>query len=551
MAIRADITNFRILRDAHLHDDKSMSLIVGLNESGKSSLIGAMQYALTKSAFNHRGKDTARLITHGEERMHVRVNVGNLSINQTQSTGDTLTGIANQLSVPTDVLPVMFNSKMCGDGGNKALKTFLDGTAASKFDAVNHFANDPDISACLALARRAGKSTTKQYVEYFESMRAASKEPAVPITPSLVRPSAADLKQCQDTIQPVAMNVQNSSAAVSDLTRTMNELAFIKQYLERLAAYEAAMATYSGTDTKAAERAKNTRIAIINPLTFDAAAAVLEGEPLEQDIKLLAANLRQRIADAKTYLGLNPAPSAAPVAPQLDAQYQAMFTELGSAATIESLDAFLVEARAAVDNAKRESETAKAEYDRLNQIRDSLLLREGQWQAYDNAVPQYEMGKAKANADWKRWDFAAKSVAAAENDHVNKAGDSFGKMVSEFSEYLLQGRSVIINRDQGISLGGVNIEDCTESTRWRIEICIMAAIARTLGSPLLLIDAADILDEQNKANLVDFLLKRIVPFFSHVIVTATCRGRLEDEKPSTLEDVTKWTLRSGILTQLK
>jgi hypothetical protein len=124
-------------------------------------------------------------------------------------------------------------------------------------------------------------------------------------------------------------------------------------------------------------------------------------------------------------------------------------------------------------------------------------------------------------------------------------------MVSEFSEFLLQGRKVVINRDTGITLGGLPIEDATESTKWRIEVCIMAAIARSSNSPLLIIDAADILDDQNKACFLDFLKKRIVPFFEHILVTATCRGKLEDEKASGDPDITKWTIKNGELSRLQ
>ena len=77
----------------------------------------------------------------------------------------------------------------------------------------------------------------------------------------------------------------------------------------------------------------------------------------------------------------------------------------------------------------------------------------------------------------------------------------------------------------------------------------MAAIARMLKSPLLVIDAADVLDERNKATMQEFLLERIVPHFQHVILTATCRGRIEDEKPVQDARVTKWIMSNGQLSR--
>ena len=557
MAIRADVTNFRNIREAHLHDDESLSLIVGYNESGKSSLVGALQYALTGTAFNHRGKECSKLVTRGEERMHVRVNVGALSINRSLASGDTIKGIADQLAVPSDVLPALFDASQCVDGGSKALKAFLNGAVSDKFDCAEHFKNDPDISACISLAKRSGRASTKQLIEYCEIMRAGSKEPPIPTMPSLARPSPHELTQVDTALAAAKVEFDSQNTLYSECRNTLNNYKVVSKYLADVAAYAKLLETHDSTDGVAQERAYSSRVAAINVNTLDSIKDVLSSE--HDDGKLInviaeaAAALRQRIALAKQFITLHPPPKSLPPAPVFPAAAQPFFAELQAANldTAEAVEAGLRETSELFDPLQGLGVAAHAEVERLSKTRDSLLLREGQWQAYDSAVPAYEIAKAKANSDWQRWDFAAKSIAKAENEHVNSAGDKFGSMVSDFAGFLLQGRRININRDTGIMLGDVNIADCTISTQWRIGVCVMAAIARSVGSPLLLVDAADILDEQNKACLIDFLLKQIVPYFSHVVVTATCRGKLEDEKPASVSGVSKWTLRNGVLSKLK
>ena len=113
---------------------------------------------------------------------------------------------------------------------------------------------------------------------------------------------------------------------------------------------------------------------------------------------------------------------------------------------------------------------------------------------------------------------------------------------------MLQGRTLIIHPKDGISLGGETVEELSDSTKWRVSIAIMAAIARTLRSPLLIIDAADILDVVNKADFLGFLSTAVLPYFEHVLVTATPSGDITKEQP--VAGLTKWVLTRGELTKL-
>lgn len=561
MSIRLDVTNFRNLRDVHLHDDSSLSLIVAYTEGGKSSLAGAIEYALTGSAFGLRGKDIEHLVTDGEQRMHVRLHVGFLTVNRTQSGGDALKGIAEQLAVPSEVLPLMFNAQMCGDGGSKAMRTFLDGVASSKFDALAHFQHDPVVHHCISQARKAGKMTTSQTIQYCEAMRAMCKMPAQPIAPSYANPTDDEIKLAADAVQSATKDLLAATKAYDELAPFPNQLVQIVHYKRELEAFTKLQAIAAMGDPLGQMRPVLLKLKSVNTKTLEALAEVLiEASPFSEFAKsamnhlaLMISDLESAILFAKSTLETNPAPPTSVTTPRLpDPETQKLYDDLAEANELTDI-ALSKLSRQALD-ARQEAldvkEKATKHLQLVQGVQADLLRRRGAWEGYERSIPEYESAKAKAEADWQMWDNASKAIAKAEIDHINKAGDVFGGLVSEFGEYLLQGRKIVVNRDSGISLGGRPIALLSASTRWRVEVCVMAAVARMMQSPLLVIDAADILDEPNKVKLMGFLLERVVPFFQHVVMTATCRARLEDEKPVNDARVTKWVLKNNELSKL-
>jgi hypothetical protein len=112
--------------------------------------------------------------------------------------------------------------------------------------------------------------------------------------------------------------------------------------------------------------------------------------------------------------------------------------------------------------------------------------------------------------------------------------------------YVLSGRRVALTGDGEITLDGRPLETASGSERWRVSICVMAAIAFYLKSPILVLDGADILDDQNKIALVRFLVRDIVPHFSHTLLLTTIRGDGRDERPLSF-NANKWIIRGGTL----
>ena len=71
--IDLSIHNFRGLSRTRLVDDRPLSVIVGMNQSGKTSLAQAVSYAFCGSVGEI--KDPSLLVTQGQSEMRVRLNL--------------------------------------------------------------------------------------------------------------------------------------------------------------------------------------------------------------------------------------------------------------------------------------------------------------------------------------------------------------------------------------------------------------------------------------------------------------------------------------------
>jgi len=549
MALRLDVQNFRCLKNVVLQDETphGLSIVVGDNESGKSSLIGAMQFCCTGTAFGRKGKDTDALVTRGEERMTVRLQVGPHLFCRTRTTGDALKGVAERLGVPVDVLPLLFHAKMNGDGGCKAMKTFLDGVASSLFDPLIHFAEDMVIRNAVEMARRAGKVSVRQIVEYCELMRAQQKAPPAPVIPTHAKPTDEFLNSVKTGLVSATEAYQKSQVELQDSIKLGQNLSAITGHMVALETYEKQKSAANVIDRLRDKREYLIKLSNINIQSLEAVAMILTNAGLAQLAAKLMAVIREiqaNVVAGKQTLVNNPPPACMPQMPQLADEAQKLLDEL-SAQQLNVAE-LLVQSASDVEACRVIEAEARLKLNEWQNANDEAQRQRGAWDAYEAALPAWEESKVKVEADWQRWDRACKEIVAAETEHANKAGDAFGEMVSEFSAYILQGRKVRISKDEGIFVGADPIDDCSESTKWRVEIAIMAAVARTMRSPILLVDGADILDEKNRSLVSQFLLERILPFFEHTVVCMTPRGKVTDEK-ATPAPITKWILVNGQL----
>jgi hypothetical protein len=559
MAIQLDVQNFRNLRSVTLHDDAKMSVIVGRNEAGKSSLIGAIQFGFTGQAFGHKGKEIEKLLRRGEDRMTIRIKVGQHLVCRTRTTGDSLKGLAERLAVPSDCLPLLFDSELNGDGGSKAMRTFLDSVASTTFDPLLHFANDPVLRQVIEQALKAGKRSAKQIVEYCEAMRASQKQPPMPVMPSVSKPTNETVESLSTEAKARYDVWQAKLKAADDAKQMARKIMALSTYSHQLREYNAAKAIASRVDTLGAKREALTRLANMNLSSLQAMVNIVkeatDNASIHTSVAACLVQFQSLVTAAQEKLKHNPPPASMPNMPQLDDEARVILEALDSTGRLvedeAAIAALLTNATALSDSFSVDADKAKLESLTADKERDTALANRGAWEAYDAAIPVWEDAKIKATTEWERWDRAAKDIVKAETEHVDKAGDEFGKKVAEFSSSILQGRKVTISRDEGIFLGPDPVADLSKSTRWRIEVAVMAAVAQTLKSPMLVIDGADILDAKNRELVTQFLLQKIVPAFEHVIVTSTLRGSIEEEKiPPEGSIMTKWALVDGELTRL-
>lgn len=556
MSIRLDIQNFRAIETLSLHSDRKMDIIVGYNEAGKSSLVGAIQFAFTGGAFGHKGKDIERLVRRGSDRpMSVRVQVGNQIVGRTKTTGDPQKAVAERLGVPTDVLPLLFDAKMNGDGGSKAMRTFLDGVASSLFNAAEHFKNDPAIIPLIEMAHRAGRLTTRQIISYCEDMRAGTKAPSEPIMPSWANPSDEGLKTLRRQEEEAAAVWAKTSAESNENFLLVQQIEQIIQYRNSLVSFEGAKARASVSDPLKNIRDPLIRVLNINENTIPSIQNLIHTAGWEQlaaqfDSSILA--IQSAKLGATSALNKHPAPPGLPPVPILPPTATSLYDELiRSNVDLATLPNMAVTARKNLMDSRDAVDKAAAGKNEMSKLLGEANQRRGAWDAYNLALPMYDENKIKSETDWKRWDLGAKQILAAEMHHMNQAGDAFASMVTDFGAYVLNGRKLKISRDEGIWLGADPIDECSKSCQWRIEVAIMAAVALTLKSPLLVIDGADILDAKNRALVSAFLIERIVPRFEHTLLTMTPRGKIEEEQTAEQKLVGKWVMTNGELSELK
>jgi hypothetical protein len=551
--LQIDAQNFGVLRDFHLHDEGKFSIVVGYNESGKTTLAQLPNYAFTGVAKGYRGKATKKLTSHGETRHSVTVRVGDkLSARRTTTTGDSPRQVAQHLGIPLDVLPLLFDAKMVGDGGNKYMKAFLQGAGQQRHDALAEFINDQSVRPFIEHAHAAGKTETKQIIKYCEDMRAAQKVPTAPVRPEGVAPSNDDLIAAGRWLEDARQQEQQAKSYRSAVREKIHNLNHVITYLASMVNFEAAQKEASKGDPLGERRGHLAKVTGIDTLTLANMAGLLQKvgyEDTAADLHNTKKHIESLIEDCVRELESNPPPKPLPPTPQLAQSAFDLYNTLKGEdrCNIAHLQNELLEMQKIEVKATEDTDAAEREVVRANDNLATLQQRRGAWEAYNKAEAEHEDNVIRMKDQWSRWDYAAKAIAQNEEEFLKKTGDRFGELVSQFSVDLLRGRKVIINREEGIHLGNTPISDCSLSTQWRIEVSVMAAIAIILKSPLLVIDGVDILDIHNRSAMLTFLRQKIVPRFEHVLVTATARGTLEEEQqlPAGVTDTTKWVLKSG------
>lgn len=554
--LRVNIQNFRNIRSLDLSDDGKLTVIVGYNESGKSSFIGAIKFAFTGEAFGHKGKDLDTLITHGESRFSTRVQVNDLLVNRTSyGTGDPVSSIAQRLDISALVFPVMFDSQMAGDGGNKAMRAYLTGTAGDQFDPSVHFAEDKSIKDCADLAKRSGKLQVKAIVAFCEAQRAMHQKPSKPVVPPSARPTETQIQQLATAIETCASTLAQAKADRDSAISISHDLSQVANYIRAMEQYQTRLATTKFDDPLGSERQSLERLSGCNPQTLSAIAVQLQTAGYTDEAKLLSSfqvQIATIVTSVRERLAANPVPPSAPVRPAepaIFADYRNSL-EAGGQPLATVLPAVLSQATTAVQVSSDRYTAIETDRTTKQQQYDAMQRALGAWQTYDGTSQEYDTAAQRAEVEWARWDTAAKQIQLAHTDFLTEQSTRFSNIVSQMGAAVLGGRKLSVDVTNGITLGGLPIEDVSVSTRWRMEICVMTAIAASLKSPLLLIDGADVLDVKNRRLLTEFITEFVVPHFKHVVLTMTAKDDINLETKLDSPIASRWIMNNGTVTRL-
>jgi hypothetical protein len=112
--------------------------------------------------------------------------------------------------------------------------------------------------------------------------------------------------------------------------------------------------------------------------------------------------------------------------------------------------------------------------------------------------------------------------------------------------HFFPGRDLALNENLEIELSGSPFATLSKSAKFRVGIAFQFMLAKLASAGLLMIDEADILDPENRAEMISFLLE-IAPEFVSILVFATA----EAVKPSQVPEIKTWWVNGGTVRAVK
>jgi hypothetical protein len=125
---------------------------------------------------------------------------------------------------------------------------------------------------------------------------------------------------------------------------------------------------------------------------------------------------------------------------------------------------------------------------------------------------------------------------------IAEALDGINELLEEAASYFFPGRYLHLTGELGIVLQNSPYITLSKSAKYRVGIAFQYALARLTGARILLIDEADILDDDRQDDLIKFLLAKVADF-DQIMVFMTCT-----EPPDFVDDSGKmqfWWLENG------
>ncbi len=226
------IQNFRNIRNLEITNDEPISYFTGENESGKTSLGGALEFVFTNGALGVKGADNRLLVTdNAPDGMTVELDLPGLHLKRTISSGTSQKQIASMLGTDAKVLPLMFPHSLDVAKGSSSIKAYLNTLQDVAYDFNDLVTIVPEFKPFLdqALAE-AVAPTFKTLIEHAEAKRAASKYDGVSEAPDVVRPAPEAAQATQDRVNALT---ENLTRLRDELGTTQREIAALEEDLSK------------------------------------------------------------------------------------------------------------------------------------------------------------------------------------------------------------------------------------------------------------------------------------------------------------------------------
>ena len=130
---------------------------------------------------------------------------------------------------------------------------------------------------------------------------------------------------------------------------------------------------------------------------------------------------------------------------------------------------------------------------------------------------------------------------------IAEALDGINELLEDAASYFFPGRYLHLTGELGIVLQNSPYITLSKSAKYRVGVAFQYALARLTGARILLIDEADILDDDRQGDLIKFLLAKVADF-DQIMVFMTCteppKFAMGDGKMQT------WWLENGAVSHV-
>jgi hypothetical protein len=197
--IDLSVQNFRGLSRTRLVDDSPLSVIIGLNQSGKTSLAQAVGFA--SSGAVGEISDPRLLVQRSAADLRLRLNLPGWTIERSLARGPKVSDIAARLgNIPFQSLPLLFESS-ASLNYSAHLSAFLNSLENGVGDYPEILRGDPDARSLFsqALRLRGGKLRSCIYHAKGQSENLSAR--ACPAEPRETNPGIGQLEKARAMLE--------------------------------------------------------------------------------------------------------------------------------------------------------------------------------------------------------------------------------------------------------------------------------------------------------------------------------------------------------------